>query len=100
MSEPDPFSELEPGERQRLFELGAAEMRGETTEAGWMMYQEFETPLGVRRYSNVRVLEDGRVQVREYRVEVDDPGTFLDIEMDRYLLEQGIIDEIEWFTVE
>ncbi|MGW4371539.1 hypothetical protein ACWEKT_38490 [Nocardia takedensis] len=100
MTEPDPFAELAPGERQRLFELGSAEMRGETSEAGWVMYQEFETPFGVRRYSNVRVLEDGRVQAREYRVDVDNPGTFLDIEMDRYLLEAGVIHEIEWFTVE
>ncbi|MFF3229121.1 hypothetical protein ACFYV7_40465 [Nocardia suismassiliense] len=100
MDETDPFSELDPGEKQRLFELGMAEMRGETAEAGWTMYHQFETPFGVRRYTNVRILEDGRVQAREYRVEVDDPGTILDLEMDRYLLDNGIVHELEWVTAE
>lgn len=100
MTEPDPFSDLDPGEKQRLFELGAARKRGETPEAGWTMYRQFETPFGVRRYSNVRILENGRVQAREYRVDVDDPQTILDLEMDRYLLDNNIIHEIEWVTVE
>ncbi|WP_280391118.1 hypothetical protein [Nocardia brasiliensis] len=98
MDEADSFSELDPGEKQRLFELGAAEVRGETAEAGWAMYQEFETPFGVRRYTNVRILDDGRIQAREYRVDVNDPQTALDVEMDRYLLENNIIDEIQWVT--
>ncbi|WP_406230552.1 hypothetical protein [Nocardia sp. NBC_01009] len=100
MDETDPFDDLEPGEKQRLFELGAAEMRGETSEAGWKMYQEFETPLGIRRYTNVRTLEDGRVQAREYRVDHNDPQTIFDLEMDRYLIENGVIHEIHWITAE
>lgn len=100
MDEKDPFDELDPGEQQRLFELGMAQMRGETAETGWTMYQEFETPLGVRRYTNVRVLDDGRVQAREYRVNVNDPGTIFDLEMDRYLLDNDIIHDLEWITAE
>ncbi|MEV4124187.1 hypothetical protein [Nocardia sp. NPDC049707] len=100
MDETDPFDDLEPGEKQRLFELGAAEMRGETAEAGWKMYQEFETPLGIRRYTNVRTLEDGRVQAREYRVDRNDPQTIFDLEMDRYLIENGVIHEVHWITAE
>ncbi|WP_405497711.1 hypothetical protein [Nocardia sp. NBC_00511] len=100
MDEVDPFSQLDPGERQRLFELGSAQMRGETAETGWTMYGQFETPFGVRRFSNVRMLDNGRVQAREYRVDVNDPGTIVDLDMDRYLLENGIVDEIVWVTTE
>lgn len=100
MDEEVPFSQLDPGEQQRLFEIGTAQMRGETSETGWTMYGQFETPFGARRYSNVRTLENGRVQAREYRLNMNDPATILDLEMDRYLLENGIIDEIEWVTPE
>ncbi|WP_157514304.1 hypothetical protein [Nocardia concava] len=100
MDEVDPFSQLDPGKQQRLFELGAAQMRGETPETGWTMYGQFETPFGIRRYSNVRTLGNGRVQAREYRVNLNDPQTILDLEMDRYLLENDIVDEIQWITPE
>lgn len=96
----EPIPELDPGEKQRLFELGMAQLRGETPEHGWTMYYEFETPLGVRRYTNVRILEDGRVQAREYRVDINDPGTILDLEMDRYLLDNDLVHELEWITAE
>ncbi|MEU0542087.1 hypothetical protein ABZ319_19675 [Nocardia sp. NPDC005978] len=98
MNETDPFDDLDPGELQLAFELGAAHARGETPDNGWKMYREFVTPLGVRRYSNVRILVDGRVQAREYRARMNDPATFLDLEMDRYLLENGIVHQIEWIV--
>ncbi|MEU8901267.1 hypothetical protein AB0C65_35740 [Nocardia sp. NPDC048505] len=100
MDEDDPVAGLDAGEKQRLFEIGAAEIRGETAEAGWTMFQQFQTPMGVRRYSNVRVLDDGRVQAREYRVDRDDPQTIFDLEMDRYLMENGIVHEVHWIVAD
>ncbi len=56
--------------------------------------------MGVRGYTNVRTLYDGRVQARECRAARNDPKTTFDLEMDRYLLKNGAIHELEWVTAE
>lgn len=43
---------------------------------------------------------DSRRRTREYRVARNDPQTIFDLEMDRYLLDNGIIHELEWITAE